>query len=76
MQAVDIREKLHEYVDSSDEKLLKLMLALAKEYYEEDEIDASEISLLDARRQSRLSGESNLHTWDEVKKTITSKNSR
>lgn len=73
MQAVDIREKLHEYVDNSDEKLLKLMLALAKEYYEEDEIDAAEIKLLDERRQSRLNGESTLHTWDEVKRSITNK---
>jgi len=76
MQAVDIREILHEYVDSSDEKLLKLMLALAKEYNEEDEIDAAEIRLLDERRQSRLNGESTLHTWNEVKKAITNKNSR
>ena len=75
MIAIDIREKLHEYVDNSDEKLLKLMYALAKEYNEEDEIEFSdeEIKLLNERNEKLLRGESTLHTWDEVKNSIIDK---
>ena len=32
MQTTHIRQKLHNYVDEGDEKLLKLMYAMAGEY--------------------------------------------
>ena len=37
MEAISIRKKLHQYVDEGDEKLLKLMYALAKQYNEDEE---------------------------------------
>ncbi len=78
MIAIDIREKLHEYIDTSDEKLLKLMLALAKEYNDDDDIEfsAEEIRLLDERHEKYLKGETTLHTWEEVKKAILDKGNR
>jgi hypothetical protein len=78
MQTTVIREKLHQYIDSSDEKLLKLMLALAKEYNDDDNFDyeftSDEIKLLDQRRTDRLSGKSKTYNWDEAKDIITGKN--
>ena len=79
MEATTIREKLHEYIDSSDEKLIKMMFAMAKEYNEDDELDydfTEDIKILDERRQKRLSGESSTHTWEEVKKSITDRKNR
>jgi len=77
MQTLQIREKLHQYIDDSDEKLLKLMLALAKEYNEENdslyEFSAEDIRELDALREKRLSGESKTYNWHEAKKIITQK---
>ncbi|HEY8930540.1 MAG TPA: hypothetical protein VIM55_15165 [Mucilaginibacter sp.] len=76
MQTTVIRQKLHQYIDNSDEKLLKLMLALAKEYNEDDveyEFTAEDIKLFDERREKRLSGESETFTWDEAKSIITRK---
>lgn len=32
MTAANIRQKLHQYIDKGDEKLLKLMYAVVKEY--------------------------------------------
>jgi putative addiction module component (TIGR02574 family) len=75
MESVTIKEKLQEYIESGDEKLLKLMYAVAKEYVEdEDEYELTEeqIAELDRRRESWLSGESKGYTWEEAKKIITS----
>ena len=80
MQTISIRQKLHQYVDNSDEKLLKMMLAMAQEYNEDDgleyEFTAEDIKLLDERRQKRLNGESSVHSWDEVKSAITNRRNR
>ena len=77
MQVANIRQKLHQYVDRGDEKLLKLMYAVAKEYNEEDDFEyeftEEEIKLLDARRSKRLSGESKTFNWEEAKGVITGK---
>jgi hypothetical protein len=77
MQTTVIREKLHQYIDVSDEKLLKLMLALAEEYNEDDDFDyeftAAEIKLLDQRREDRLSGKSKTYSWEEAKDIIIGK---
>ena len=78
MQTTQIREKLHQYIESSDEKLLKLMFALAKEYNDEDDFDyeftSEDIKIFDERRNKRLSGESKTYSWAEAKKMITRKN--
>lgn len=77
MRVPNIRQKLHQYIDKGDEKLLKLMYAIAKEYNEEDDFEYEftdeEIKLLDARRAKRLSGESKTFNWDEAKSIITGK---
>ncbi len=73
MNTVILKEKLHQYIDDSDDKLLKIMYAIAKEYNEDDTIDNVDISLLESRREKRLSGESKLYSWAEAKKIITAK---
>ena len=74
MQTTTIRQKLHQYIDSSDEKLLKLMLALAKEYNEDDldeyEFTPEDIKLFDERRQKRMDGNSKTYTWNEARDLI------
>ena len=71
METMLIKEKLHQYIDESDDKLLKIMYAIAKEYNDVD--NAFEIALLDARRNSRLNGHSKLHSWAEAKQMIIAK---
>jgi hypothetical protein len=67
MQVLSIRERLHQYVDKSDEKLIKLLYALAKEYNDDDDFEyeftAEDIQLFDERRKKRLLGESNTYSW-------------
>ena len=78
MQPANIRQKLHQYVDKGDEKLLKLMYAVAKEYTGEDdfeyEFNDEEIKFFEDRRAKRLSGESKTYSWEEAKNIITGKN--
>lgn len=77
MQTTSIRQRLHQYVDKSDDKLLKLMYALAKEYNEDDDFEydftAEDIKLFDERREKRLRGESKTYSWQEAKDIITGK---
>lgn len=39
MSTSEIRQQLHQYVEKGDEKLLRLMFALAKEYHEEESLE-------------------------------------
>ena len=39
MESASLRQKLHQYIDKGDDKLLKLMYAVAKEYNEEDDFE-------------------------------------
>jgi hypothetical protein len=77
MEVVNIRQKLHQYIDKGDEKLLKLMYAVAKEYNEDDdfeyEFNEEEIKLFEERRSKRLSGESKTYSWQDAKDIITGK---
>ena len=79
MQTLSIRQKLHQYIDNSDEKLLKMMFALAKEYNEDDDLDfeftAEDIRIFDDRRRKRLNGASDTFSWQETKDIITGKKS-
>ena len=76
MQTSTIRQKLHQYIDNSDEKLLKLMFVLAKEYNDDDinyEFSIDDIKIFDERREKRLSGQSSTYSWQEAKEIITGK---
>ena len=74
-----MRTKLHQYIDTGDDKLLKIMYVVAKEYNDEYD-DSDEYSLTDTdmrqfeeRRQNRLKGESKTYNWEEAKNFITGK---
>jgi hypothetical protein len=77
LENASIRDELHAYVDKSDEKLLRLMYVLAKEYSEADNLDyelsEDDIKLFDERRAKRLNGESKTYAWKEAKEIITGK---
>ncbi|WP_315814170.1 hypothetical protein [Paraflavitalea speifideaquila] len=77
MEVTNIRQKLHQYVDKGDEKLLKLLYAIAKEYTDDDDFEYEftdeEIKLFEERRAKRLSGESKTYSWEDAKAIITGK---
>jgi hypothetical protein len=71
MEVTNIRKKLQQYIDKGDEKLLKLMYAVAKEYSEDDDFEydftEEEIRVFEERRAKRLSGESKTYRWEDAK---------
>ncbi len=78
MESTIIREHLHEYVEKGDEKLLRLLYALAKEYQEEDDdfefnFKKKDLKKFDERRKKRISGESKTYNWHQAKEIITGK---
>jgi hypothetical protein len=77
MEPFNLRQKLHQYVDKGDEKLLKLMYAVAKEYNEEDDFEYQfsdeELKLFEERTVKRHSGESKTYSWKDAKDIITGK---
>jgi hypothetical protein len=78
METDSIREQLHQYINKSDEKLLRLMYALAKEYNDDDldyEFTEDDIGLFNERKNKRTVGESKTYSWQEAKKIITGQKS-
>ncbi len=78
MESMIIKEKLQEYINAGDDKLLKLMYAVAKEYSEteeEYELNEEQIAEIDRRREKLVSGESKGYSWSEAKKIIMDKKS-
>lgn len=75
MTTSGIKEILHQYIDESDDRLLKLLYAVAKEYNEDDEYIFTEedIKEFDNRRQKRLNSESQTFSWNEARNMITKK---
>jgi hypothetical protein len=77
MGAANIRQKLHQYIDKGDDKLLKLMYAVVREYNGEDDFEyeftEEEVKHFDERKAKRLSGESRTYGWQEAREIITGK---
>jgi putative addiction module component (TIGR02574 family) len=73
MSTAELKQKLQQYIETGDEKLLKLMYAVAREYNDEEneyEIDDVEIQMLEERWENYKSGKSKTYSWDEVKESI------
>ena len=75
MEAARIRQKLHQYIDKGDEKLLKLMYAVAKEYNDDDDSEYQftdeEIKEFEERSAKWKKGESKAYSWKDAKEIIT-----
>jgi len=75
MTTAEIKSRLHEEIEHSDEKLLRMIYLLLKEYQGEDNEDAAEIrkQLVREEREKYLAGEGRSYNWEEVKKMAFSK---
>ena len=74
MTVVEIKTQLHEQIDHSDEKLLKMIYALVKEYGEEEteSIDDARRKLIQSERNQYLAGVGRSYSWEEVKQMAIS----
>lgn len=70
MSTIIIKEELHKYIDKGDDKLLKMIYALVREY-QHDELNIADIAELENRTAKRKSGESKTYDWQQAKNIIT-----
>lgn len=68
-KTIELRKRVRKYISTADERLLRLMEALAVSYQEEESddalTDAHKIEL-DKRLQRYAEGKTVFHTWDEI----------
>jgi hypothetical protein len=71
-----VKEKLYNYINSGDEKLVSILYAVAREYMNDDEgyeFSEEELKEFEDRRKKRISGESKTYSWQQAKEIITGK---
>jgi hypothetical protein len=66
-----IRDKLHQFIDTVDEKKVQAMYVMFEEEIEtktatQFELTAKEIEALDIQRENYLAGKSKTYNWEEV----------
>ena len=73
MQTLDIRKKLHQYIDTIEDKKAVAIYTL----FEDDmDTDALRNKLVKAERNKHINGEGNSFGWDEVKQMAMHKELR
>lgn len=77
MSTSAIKEELHYFIENGDDKLLKMMYAIAKEYTDDDDrhdvFSEAEIEEFDRRSADMDNGVTKIYSWEEAKKIITGK---
>ena len=68
---VVLRDKLHQFIDTVDEKKVKAMYVMFEEEIETKttslfKLSAKEIEALDIQRENYLTGKSKTYNWEEV----------
>lgn len=65
-ETIDLRKKVLAYINSADDKLLRMIEALAETYQSEDELTIAQKNELDNRLERYARGETQFFTWEEV----------
>jgi hypothetical protein len=73
MGKAELKDKLHEEIEHSDERLLKMIYALVTEYHAGDEPSDARKKLVMAERERYLQGEGESYTWQQVKEMATNR---
>lgn len=71
----EIREKLHQFIDSIEDKKAAAIYTLFEDEIEND-VDAKRLNLIKEEREKYLKGEGKNYNWQEVKQMALHKNER
>jgi len=71
----EIREKLHHFIDSIEDKKAQAIYTLFEDEIENDS-DTKRKKLIKAEREKYLNGEGKSYTWNEVKQMALNKGER
>jgi hypothetical protein len=72
---IDIREKLHQFINSIEDKKAEAIYTLFENEIEND-VDARRLNLVKEEREKYLKGEGKSFKWEEVKQMALNKNER
>ena len=64
---IDIKKRIHEFIDHSDERILRIFNSIITTEEVEPTVPEFFYQELDKRRERHLKGESKSYTWEEVK---------
>lgn len=64
---IDIKKRIHEFIDHADERILRIFNAIITTEEVEPTVPEFFYQELDKRRERHLKGESKSYTWEEVK---------
>lgn len=70
MTTIDLRNTVKEYINTADKRLLKMMIALAESYQNDEEeliLSEEQYRMIDKHREAHLKGESKSLSWEQVK---------
>ncbi|NJY63383.1 addiction module protein [Salinimicrobium sp. CDJ15-81-2] len=70
MTSSGLRNRVKEFVDTADVRLLKMIEALAETYQneaQEPSLSEEQHEILDDRKEKHLSGRSKTFSWEEVR---------
>ncbi|MGC4037484.1 MAG: hypothetical protein QM764_16095 [Chitinophagaceae bacterium] len=70
MGSIAIKEALHNYIDTGDDRLLQMIYAIVREY-NNSEISDEVLAEMENRTAKRKSGKSKTYKWNEAKAMIT-----
>lgn len=73
MKGINIRQKLHEFIDTIEDKKAEAIYTLL---IGETDIDEERKKLVLSEREEYLRGEGKSHSWDEVKQMALNKEKR
>ncbi len=72
MEATEIREKLHQYIDLADERKIEAIYIMLEDDIESYDYSSEEVELFHERRNKHLKGETSSYTSDQSLNMIRS----
>ncbi|MCF2220139.1 addiction module family protein [Chryseobacterium sp. PS-8] len=71
---VDIRKRIHDFIDIADERILRIFKGIIDAEEEEDNysVPDSHYDVINERREKYIKGESKSYTWEEVQEKAKS----
>ena len=79
MNTATIRQRLHGYLETADEKKVKAIYTMLEDEINQQHgfvLSEEQIALLDEERAKHVGGTSKSYSWDEAKKVIRNKSPR
>ncbi|MBV6880380.1 hypothetical protein NG800_008685 [Epilithonimonas ginsengisoli] len=78
---LEIRQRIHDYIDDADERILRIFNAIIDAEEEDEELEASEYpqvpdyvyERIEEERKKYLKGELKTSSWEEVKARLMEK---